>query len=84
MKFRISATSIWVWDDSKEEEKELLEKYPCLKDFGFDNCHIMLDSLEDLERLRAAVHNDCKDADELIICGSPEDPGIEIYDTYRE
>ena len=89
MKFKISATSyIRVWslnDQRKGEILYLLEKYPCLKDFGIDDDgYIILSSLEDLERLRAAVRNEYKGADSFVICGSPEDPEIEIYDDYRE
>ena len=79
MKFNIRATSVWIWSESKEETwNGLLEKYPCLKDFGFGDGHITINSLEDLCRLKSAVGND------LILLGSSEDPAIEIYDDYRE
>ena len=79
MKFNIRATSVWIWNDSKEDElNELLEKYPCLKDFEFDGVYITINSLEDLYRLKSSV------GDSLILLGSSEDPAIEIYDDYRE
>ena len=79
MKFKISATSIWIWEDSKEDDlNELLKKYPCLKDFDFKDGHITINLLEDLYRLKSAVGNS------LILLGSLENPEIEIYDDYRE
>lgn len=82
MKFKITATSIWNMDD-EVFYKEIAEKYPCLKEFGFDNGYITIDSLQDLMKLKEAVCVRDK-YNELIVSGIMDDPLIEIYDAYRE
>lgn len=77
MKFKITATSIWNTNWKIYYEK-ILKSYPCLKEFGFDNGYITINSLQDLMRLKEAV------SDELIISADANGPSIEIYDDFRE
>ena len=77
MKFRLH--TVWL-----RESKEILKKYPTLKEFSIetvgDNLYITLKGLEDLTKLSEKYG--------AIILFSSEyiygEPTIEIYDDYRE
>lgn len=85
MKFHIESTN---WGD---EEETLIEKYPMLKEFGYKDEHITVESLEALMELVNKAGCD-------IILSSEHEiydpklkkwigtgvPAIEIYDGYRE
>ena len=87
MKFYIESTN---WGN---KEEDLVEHYPWLKDFGYEDEHITVKSLKVLMDLV----NKIKDNDGIIIFPEHEVydpkskkwigtgvPAIEIYDGYRE
>lgn len=87
MKFYIEST---IWGD---KEKDLIEHYPCLKDFGYEDKHITVKSLKALMDLL----NKISVTDGIILYSEHEVydpkskkwigagvPEIEIYDGYRE
>jgi len=77
MKFRLH--TVWL-----RESKEILKKYPTLKEFSIetvgDNLYITLKDLEDLTKL-SAKYGEIILSSENSIYGEPT---IEIYDDYRE
>ena len=87
MKFYIESTN---WGD---KEKDLIEHYPCLKDFGYEDKHITVKSLKalmDLVNRIGVRHGSIRRAEHEVYdpkskkwsgTGVPE---IEIYDGYRE
>ena len=80
MKFKITATSLWYMCEDKVYYEKILKLYPRLKEFGFDNGYITINSLQDLMILKEAVGK----GNELIISRDTNGPSIEIYDDYRE
>lgn len=83
MKFKVEATSTWNTEEYDPFREEIVKKYPCLKEFGFDLGYITINTLLDLMRLKEAVCVSDKN-NELIVSGTMDDPLIEIYDAYRE
>lgn len=87
MKFYVESTN---WGD---KEEGLVEHYPWLKDFGYENKHITIDSLEvlmDLVNKTGPRNGICVFPDHMVY--DPKNrkwvstgvPHIEIYDGYRE
>ena len=87
MKFHIESV-MWGY-----KEKNLIDHYPILKEFGYKDGYIVIDSLEALMNLV----NKTKANDGIILCREytiydPKAkkwvgtgvPNIEIYDAYRE
>lgn len=71
MKFRIIMV-----DDYRPDK--VIERYPCLKQFGFDDGYITINSLDELMTLTEKLTED------IIIKSYVLEPEIEIYDGYRE
>lgn len=87
MKFYIESTN---WGD---KEKDLIEHYPWLKDFGYEDEHITIDSLEvlmDLVNKTGPSNGICVFPNHLVYDPKSKKwigtgvPVIEIYDDYRE
>lgn len=70
MKFRIVTTCEF-------KPEKVIEDYPCLNKFNFDDGYVTINSLEELMDLIKAVENE-------IIIEDNSIPQIEIYDSYRE